>query len=196
MALGAFGPWVTVLGISVDGTNGDGWLVLGAAGVAALALLLHRRRPSKGKALWALLGGAVGTAITIYDRNNLSSAINDGGTLTRGLAQVGWGLNLALIASISLGIAGLVVLLGTPRHAAQAATTVDSPAYRECPHCKEPMRRDASVCPHCQRDSEAWTLNDGAWWVKRDGAWIRYDEETGNWKPVTPITTVEAPETA
>lgn len=23
---------------------------------------------------------------------------------------------------------------------------------RECPHCREPMRKDASVCPHCQRD--------------------------------------------
>ena len=27
--------------------------------------------------------------------------------------------------------------------------------YRECPYCKEQMRRDASVCPHCQRDSPA-----------------------------------------
>ena len=26
------------------------------------------------------------------------------------------------------------------------------PTLRECPHCKEPMRPDASVCPHCQRD--------------------------------------------
>ena len=26
--------------------------------------------------------------------------------------------------------------------------------YRECPHCREQMRFDASVCPHCQRDIE------------------------------------------
>lgn len=25
-------------------------------------------------------------------------------------------------------------------------------AYMECPHCKEQMRADATVCPHCQRD--------------------------------------------
>ena len=25
--------------------------------------------------------------------------------------------------------------------------------YRECPHCKEQMRRDAEVCPHCRRES-------------------------------------------
>src|SRR4051812_48513801 len=30
------------------------------------------------------------------------------------------------------------------------------PAYRECPHCKELMRRDASVCPHCQQPSTPW----------------------------------------
>lgn len=26
--------------------------------------------------------------------------------------------------------------------------------YRECPHCKERMRSDATVCPHCQRGVE------------------------------------------
>jgi hypothetical protein len=24
--------------------------------------------------------------------------------------------------------------------------------YRECPFCKEPVRVDATVCPHCRRD--------------------------------------------
>lgn len=26
--------------------------------------------------------------------------------------------------------------------------------YRECPFCKEQMREDASVCPHCRRESK------------------------------------------
>ena len=26
-----------------------------------------------------------------------------------------------------------------------------APLYRDCPFCKEQMRQDASVCPHCQR---------------------------------------------
>jgi hypothetical protein len=26
--------------------------------------------------------------------------------------------------------------------------------FRECPHCKERMRSDATVCPPCQRDVE------------------------------------------
>ncbi len=30
--------------------------------------------------------------------------------------------------------------------------------YRECPHCKERMRRDAHVCPHCRYESPAEAL--------------------------------------
>ena len=53
--------------------------------------------------------------------------------------------------------------------------------HRECPHCKEQMRRDASVCPHCQRDSEAWTFNEGYWWYQADDGWLYLDEMTGEW---------------
>jgi hypothetical protein len=60
--------------------------------------------------------------------------------------------------------------------------------HRECPHCKEQMRRDASVCPHCQRDSPAWTENEGYWWRTDDaGAWVYLDEISGEWRtPVAP----------
>jgi len=34
--------------------------------------------------------------------------------------------------------------------------------HRECPFCKEPMRRDASVCPHCRNQSDPMPLNDGS----------------------------------
>lgn len=40
------------------------------------------------------------------------------------------------------------------------------PVTRECPFCKTEIRPDASVCPHCQRESEPWTENDGYWWKK------------------------------
>jgi len=60
--------------------------------------------------------------------------------------------------------------------------------HRECPHCKEPMRRDASVCPHCQRDSQPWTLNEGFWWKPADdGSWLYLDEQSGEWK--SPVAT-------
>lgn len=45
--------------------------------------------------------------------------------------------------------------------------------HRECPHCREPVRREASACPHCQRSIEPWVLASGVWWVGRDGKWER-----------------------
>jgi hypothetical protein len=53
--------------------------------------------------------------------------------------------------------------------------------YRECPHCKEPMRRDASICPHCRERSPAWTFRDGAWWFESDSGWEVLDESQNQW---------------
>jgi hypothetical protein len=62
MALGAFGPWVTVVGFasaSVAGTDGsnDGWVVVAAAVAALVALLVHIRRPRIITALVVALAG-------------------------------------------------------------------------------------------------------------------------------------------
>lgn len=56
--------------------------------------------------------------------------------------------------------------------------------YRDCPHCKEPMRRDASVCPHCRSESRPWRLHDGAWFSQsdEDAPWYWLDEETNTWE--------------
>jgi hypothetical protein len=35
------------------------------------------------------------------------------------------------------------------------------------------MRGDASVCPHCQRESQPW--------IQQNGIWLRRDE-SGNWE--------------
>jgi hypothetical protein len=76
-----------------------------------------------------------------------------------------------------LGLIGLVVVaVMTPQQSA-----LPSKRTRECPHCKERMRRDASVCPHCQRDSDPWTFHDGFWWVKRDSGDYYYDETKNEW---------------
>jgi hypothetical protein len=57
------------------------------------------------------------------------------------------------------------------------------PMYRECPHCKEPMRRDAGICPHCRKPSTAWRYHDGRWWLRpdEDKPWQWYDERSGLW---------------
>ena len=107
MVVGAFGPWIKALGSGVSGTDGanDGWLVVGAAVVGAGVFALMRERHTAG--LWTVLGGLAGAGVTIYDRQTVSSKIDELGEF-QGLAQIGWGLNLAMVASISFGVAGLV----------------------------------------------------------------------------------------
>src|SRR5674476_873099 len=39
----------------------------------------------------------------------------------------------------------------------------DTQAHRECPFCEEQMRCDASICPHCQKESPAWVYDAGEW---------------------------------
>ena len=108
MVAGAFGPWVKALGQSVGGTDGsnDGWLVIAAAVIGGLVFYATRSRRNAG--VWALLGGLGGLAVTLYDRSHVQNAIDHGGPLAKALVQVGWGLNLALAASVSMTIAAAV----------------------------------------------------------------------------------------
>jgi hypothetical protein len=108
MVIGAFGPWAKVLALSVSGTDGsnDGWLVVAAAAIAALLFFLLRNQARAG--LWPVLGGVAGAAIALYDRHSFTSAVDQGGVLAHAVAQVGWGLNLTILASVSLLVAGVV----------------------------------------------------------------------------------------
>jgi hypothetical protein len=78
-----------------------------------------------------------------------------------------------------------------PAGGGAVATARDSKAVRECPHCKEAMRRDASVCPHCRRDSDAWRLWEGRWWTPipiQPPRW--YDELAGTWREASELPPV------
>ncbi len=69
------------------------------------------------------------------------------------------------------------------------------PMYRECPYCKEAMRRDAEICPHCRQPSTPWRFYEGRWWVRdsEQEAWQWLDEATGEWVPhETPAFPAEA----
>jgi hypothetical protein len=58
-------------------------------------------------------------------------------------------------------------------------------AYKECSFCKEDMRRDASVCRHCRRESEPWVFEDGRWRAQgEDGRWWSLVESTGEWESI------------
>jgi hypothetical protein len=72
----------------------------------------------------------------------------------------GRGALVGLLLGLILSWLGVVIalLLG---EALEASPRVRSRLYRECPHCKERMRRDAHVCPHCRYESPAEILDDG-----------------------------------
>jgi RNA polymerase subunit RPABC4/transcription elongation factor Spt4 len=61
-----------------------------------------------------------------------------------------------------------------------------SSARRECPHCKEAMRRDAYVCPHCRNESKAWIGHDDLWWTTTtSGKWQWFDEGSQTWQQLS-----------
>ena len=118
MIIGSFGPWakaVGLLNVSISGTDGsnDGWLVVAAAVLGAGAMVAYSRG-SRFAALGVLIAGAAGAAVTYYDRGNVTE-VNQAKTSDLIALQVGWGLNLATGASVVLGVAGLVALLGNQR---------------------------------------------------------------------------------
>jgi hypothetical protein len=100
--LGSFGPWAKVLGIiSVNGTDGDGWLVIVATLVAVALVILRERR---GLRVWSLIlaavAGGVGAATAIYDWTDLSRVADE-----LGIVDAGWGIYLATFGSVSLVLA-------------------------------------------------------------------------------------------
>lgn len=58
--------------------------------------------------------------------------------------------------------------------------------YRECEHCKQPVPRDASICPHCDQRSTPWRFHEGRWWHREDeqDTWAWLDERTGEWHEI------------
>lgn len=123
MLLGAFGPWAKVLTVSVGGTDGsnDGWLVVGAA-IVSLGFVLgyaFYRAGSRWLMLGPMAAGVIGAAVTIYDRSSISDRISRANSSLLGeVAQIGWGLNLAMVASILLAVVALIALVSVAKPSA------------------------------------------------------------------------------
>ena len=124
MVVGSFGPWAKVPGSTVSGLDGsnDGWFVVAIAVVACAVFLWKRRKTQAGFA--AIVGGVLGASVAMYDRSHLKDAVSEGGELGE-LVQVGWGLNLAMVASISLAIAGAVWIVKFEEERSSASQTVE-----------------------------------------------------------------------
>jgi hypothetical protein len=97
LAAGSLGPWVaTVLG-SAAGTHGDGKITLGAAAIAALALLIAQGRT--GGAIVAGLAAAVGLGVAGYDLVHIQHAAAHATLFGPQLADAGWGVYVALVGA-------------------------------------------------------------------------------------------------
>jgi hypothetical protein len=111
MIIGAFGPWAKVLVVSINGTDAsrDAWVVASAGFFGGL--LVYVRRADTASGAWALLAGVIGALPAVYVRQHLKHWISDSGPTAQAWIHVGWGLDVAVVASISLAVAGAAGLI-------------------------------------------------------------------------------------
>ena len=113
MVVGAFGPWLNALGIlsltgwDVQKKEAGGLVVIALLG--GLMVFVYRSSISSG--VWALFAGFAGLALTGWEHHRITSVFAGVDpryqTLERALIHIGWGLDLAIAASVSLMLAGL-----------------------------------------------------------------------------------------
>lgn len=117
MVVGSFTPWAKVsaaaVSFTIKGTDGgkDGWIVFGAAIAASAFLALYlvfRRRWILVLPLLAALAGAGTAGYDIADIENVAA----GGAVD---VSAQWGIYLALVGSISLGLATIALMMETRR---------------------------------------------------------------------------------
>jgi hypothetical protein len=119
VALGSPSPWLQFR-FTNHGELQQG-LVLVAAVTGAVLLVALRQRRSAGVA--ALLAGLVGLGITLHALTHIWLPLLYGPFAPNGFGAVGWELDFALLASLSLALCGLVWLLAfaDPPESARAA---------------------------------------------------------------------------
>ena len=102
LVLGSVTPWATTVLATKNGLQGDGVLTLILAVIIGVALLSYRSRPTSGAALTGLICSLIAAAIAIYDVADISSSNTRIFGQDVHVVSVGWGLWLALAASIVL----------------------------------------------------------------------------------------------
>lgn len=115
MIVGGFAPWATFLGLSIDGTHGDGWFLIIGGILAAGLLFWHASSPRMWKAILIAVVALIGLVVAAIDLSNISGFAGESG----GLVQTGWGLYVSLLASIALLAAALYTIVKRP-YTAQA----------------------------------------------------------------------------
>ena len=114
--LSSFLPWASLNAggfgsYSWNGLRGDGWFVIIFAVVAIVLACLNDVKSSlpKGFAIGVIVSGALSTVVTLIDVFNVNKyAVNFNGYGV----SIGFGLILALIASIAIVVTGLLAMSG------------------------------------------------------------------------------------
>ena len=114
MTIGAFGPWVTVLGtFTARGTDdAAGRTVVAAAVAAMVGLGLVRRRRTRWLCALPFLGGVLAIAIAGFNLHDISTYSDS--VLGAKLEAAEWGIYLVLVAASSLSLAALALAVQLP----------------------------------------------------------------------------------
>lgn len=163
--------------------SGDGWITLIFAGLSAISLVRGLRDPRR--VWWPLIWGMVIIGFAVYlavneDARTLCPLSASTITDACQVAEPGIGVYALGIGGAALAASG-IFFLRFPKRApgTKAATHDPMKVTRECPHCKSAIRPDASVCPHCQRESPPWTLHVGEWWRREPDGWYWQEPHVG-----------------
>lgn len=93
------------------------------------------------------------------------------------------------LAELVIGFAFMWLLIFT---SVAAAIRVNRPRVRPadarvCPHCRESIHKEATVCRHCGRESPRMEFREGRWWTADaagNAVWL--NPETGRWESGSP----------
>ena len=129
VAVAAFLPWVSVLGLSVSGINGDGQITLVCALAGLLAYVLARGRRRLLLTIWSI-GAALSVLVGVYDMSSVSAI----------------GLYLTLLGGIGWAIATVWEFRSSPENSQPQPQLDDRIA---CPDCAELVPSTARLCRYC-----------------------------------------------
>lgn len=107
LAIGAFGPWVTLGIIKENGldSTSDAWALVAGGALGLMGAWISRHGDSGGVG-WLLFGGAIGAGASIYH----IATFNDRGVEVLGNSpSIGWGLYLGAAAGVLLVLLAFAV---------------------------------------------------------------------------------------
>ena len=114
--LGSLLPWASLNAgsfgsYSVNGYQGDGWFVIIAAIVSIVLACLNNmnKAMSKGFSIGVIVTGAIATLVTLNSLFNVNKYMSNFGGYG---ISIGFGLILAILASIALVVTGLLAMSG------------------------------------------------------------------------------------